>query len=565
MGYDSDDEMARGEVGKCGVAVDTLADMEVLFDGIDPEAVTTSMTINAPANAVWAMYLAMAERKGADLAKVGGTIQNDILKEFIAQKEYIVPPAPSVDLVIDTFEWGPEHVPRWNFVSVSGYHIREAGSTAVQELAFTLADGVHYVRRAQARGLDVDTFAPRISFFFNVHNDFFEEIAKFRAARRIWARRMRHEFGARDPRSWTLRTHAQTAGVSLTAQQPLVNVARVAIQALAGVLAGTNSLHTNAHDEALALPTEEAATLALRTQQVIAHETGVAAVADPLGGSWYLERLTDEMERRAEAYLERIDELGGVEAAIEDAGLHLMVSSGHARAEDERSAIQFLKQRRSDALIVQAEALSDAELIDLADRAGVPVVVFGRHIPELEPVCVHLDNEAGGRIATEHLLRHGHRRIAHIAGPLRFPDARHRLQGYRDALDDAGIPYDDHLVVEGDFREEGGRAAMERLLDRTTEIDAAFVANDQMAAGALRAARDRGLDVPLDLSLVGYDDVLLAQYLSPTLTTVRQPLFDMGRAAGDIAIALLEQKKVEVRTRFEPELVVRESVARRAT
>jgi LacI family transcriptional regulator len=257
--------------------------------------------------------------------------------------------------------------------------------------------------------------------------------------------------------------------------------------------------------------------------------------------------------------------LRGVEAAIEDAGLHLMVSSGHARAEDERSAIQFLKQRRSDALIVQAEALSDAELIDLADRAGVPVVVFGRHIPELEPVCVHLDNEAGGRIATEHLLRHGHRRIAHIAGPLRFPDARHRLQGYRDALDDAGIPYDDHLVVEGDFREEGGRAAMERLLDRTTEIDAAFVANDQMAAGALRAARDRGLDVPLDLSLVGYDDVLLAQYLSPTLTTVRQPLFDMGRAAGDIAIALLEQKKVEVRTRFEPELVVRESVARRAT
>ena len=318
MGYDSDDEMARGEVGKCGVAVDTLADMEVLFDGIDPQTVTTSMTINAPANAVWAMYLAMAERKGADLAKVGGTIQNDILKEFIAQKEYVVPPAPSVGLVIDTFEWGPKHVPRWNFVSVSGYHIREAGSTAVQELAFTLADGVHYVRRAQERGLDVDEFAPRISFFFNVHNDFFEEIAKFRAARRIWARRMRDDFGARDPRSWTLRTHAQTAGVSLTAQQPLVNVARVAIQALAGVLAGTNSLHTDAHDEALALPTEEAATLALRTQQVIAHETGVASVADPLGGSWYLEHLTDDMERRAEAYLARIDELGGVEAAIED-------------------------------------------------------------------------------------------------------------------------------------------------------------------------------------------------------------------------------------------------------
>ena len=256
--------------------------------------------------------------------------------------------------------------------------------------------------------------------------------------------------------------------------------------------------------------------------------------------------------------------LRGVEAAIEDAGLHLMVSSGHARADAERSAIQFLKQRRSDALIVQAEALSDAELIRLADEADVPVVVFGRRVPELATVCVHLDNEAGGRMATEHLLAHGHRRIAHIAGPLRFPDARDRLQGYRDALDGAGIAYDDGLVVEGDFREGGGREAMERLLERTTELDAVFVANDQMAAGVMRAVRDRGLDVPLDLSLVGYDDVLLAQYLSPTLTTVRQPLFDMGRAAGDIAIALLEQKKVEVRTRFEPELVVRKSVAQRA-
>lgn len=255
----------------------------------------------------------------------------------------------------------------------------------------------------------------------------------------------------------------------------------------------------------------------------------------------------------------------GVEAAIEDAGFHLMVSSGHARAGSERSAIEFLKQRRSDALIVQAEALSDGELIELASRSDVPVVIFGRRIPELDAVSVHLDNEAGGRIATEHLLENGHRRIAHIAGPLRFPDARHRLQGYRDALDAAGIAYDDHLVVEGDFREAGGRAAMERLLGRAADLDAVFVANDQMAAGAMRAARDRGLDVPRDLSLVGYDDVLLAQYLSPTLTTVRQPLFDMGRAAADIAIALLEQKKVEVRTRFEPELVVRESVARRAT
>jgi methylmalonyl-CoA mutase N-terminal domain/subunit len=317
MGYDPDHPFSRGEVGKCGVSVCSLADMEALFDGIDPERITTSMTINSPANAIWAMYLAMAERKGADLARLGGTIQNDILKEFIAQKEYIFPPAPSVGLVIDTFEWGPKHVPRWNFISVSGYHIREAGSTAVQELAFTLADGIHYVKRALERGLDIDAFAPRISFFFNLHNDLFEEIAKFRAARRIWARQMREEFGARDPRSWMLRTHAQTAGVSLTAQQPLVNVSRVALQALAGVLAGTNSLHTDAFDEALALPTEEAALLALRTQQVIAYESGVASTADPLAGSYFLETLTNEMERRCLSYFEQIEVLGGVEAGIE--------------------------------------------------------------------------------------------------------------------------------------------------------------------------------------------------------------------------------------------------------
>jgi len=317
MGYDSDHPFSQGEVGKCGVAVSSLADMEALFDGIDPEQVTTSMTINSPANAIWAMYLAMAEKRGADLTKVGGTIQNDILKEFIAQKEYIFPPAPSVKLVIDTFEWGPQHVPKWNVISVSGYHIREAGSTAVQELAFTLADGVHYVRKALARGLDIDEFAPRLSFFFNLHNDFFEEIAKLRAARRIWARQLREVYGAKNPRSWMLRTHAQTAGVSLTAQQPLVNIARVAIQALAGVLGGTNSLHTDSYDEALALPSEEAATIALRTQQVIAFETGVANTVDPLAGSYYLETLTNEMERQAIDYLERIDALGGVEAAIE--------------------------------------------------------------------------------------------------------------------------------------------------------------------------------------------------------------------------------------------------------
>ncbi len=331
MGYDSDHPFASGEVGKCGVAVSSLADMEVLFDKIDPEAISTSMTINAPANAIWAMYLAMAERKGSDLRKVGGTIQNDILKEFIAQKEYIFPPAPSVDLVVDTFEWGPVNVPKWNFISVSGYHIREAGSTAVQELAFTLADGLHYVERALERGLDIDDFAPRISFFFNVHNDFFEEIAKLRAARRIWARQMRDRFGAKDPRSWMLRTHAQTAGVSLTAQQPLVNVARVAIQALAGVLAGTNSLHTDAYNEALALPTEEAATLALRTQQVVAFESGVASTADPLGGSYFVETLTDELERQCHQYFDQIDALGGVEQGIEEGFFALEIGDASYR------------------------------------------------------------------------------------------------------------------------------------------------------------------------------------------------------------------------------------------
>ncbi|MCA9838361.1 MAG: methylmalonyl-CoA mutase family protein [Trueperaceae bacterium] len=317
MGYDADHPFSQGEVGKCGVAVSSLADMELLFEGINPEEVTTSMTINSPANAIWAMYLVMAEKKGADLKKLGGTIQNDILKEFIAQKEYIFPPEPSVKLVIDTFEWGPKAVPKWNFVSVSGYHIREAGSTAVQELAFTLADGLHYVRRALERGLDIDEFAPRISFFFNLHNDFFEEIAKLRAARRIWARQMREVYGAKNPKSWMLRTHAQTAGVSLTAQQAQVNLARVAIQALAGVLGGTNSLHTDAYDEALALPSEEAATLALRTQQVIAYETGVANTIDPLAGSYFLESLTNQMEKQCMDYFGQIDALGGVEKAID--------------------------------------------------------------------------------------------------------------------------------------------------------------------------------------------------------------------------------------------------------
>lgn len=317
MGYDSDHEMSAGEVGKCGVAIDSLEDMELLFQGIPLEQVTTSMTINGPASILWAMYLVAAEKQGADWKKLSGTLQNDILKEYIAQKEFIYPPAPSMRLVIDTFEFGAREVPRFNPISISGYHIREAGATAVQELAFTLRDGMEYVEWALRRGLAIDDFAPRLSFFFNAHSDFFEEIAKYRAARKLWCRIMQQRFGATNPRSWALRFHTQTAGVSLTAQQPYNNVARVALQALAAVLGGTQSLHTNSLDEALALPTEEAATIALRTQQVLLHETGVANTVDPLGGSWYVERLTLDMEHGAMELIERIDAMGGMVAAIE--------------------------------------------------------------------------------------------------------------------------------------------------------------------------------------------------------------------------------------------------------
>ncbi|MGL4650924.1 MAG: acyl-CoA mutase large subunit family protein, partial [Caldilineaceae bacterium] len=317
-GYDTDAPEAEGEFGLCGVACASLRDMEILLDGLPLDQITTSMTINSPAALVWAMYIVAAEKRGVPARKLGGTLQNDILKEYIAQKEFIVPPRPSMRLVTDTIEFAAREMPLWNPVSVSGYHIREAGSTAVQELAFTLADGLEYVRWAVARGLAIDDFAPRISFFFNAHNDFFEEIAKYRAARRIWAHEMRHTFGAQSPRSWLLRFHTQTAGVSLTAQQPLNNVARVALQALAAVLGGTQSLHTNSMDEALALPSEEAVTVALRTQQIIAHETGVTNTVDPLGGSWFVESLTNQMEAQACSYFARIDELGGVLPALEE-------------------------------------------------------------------------------------------------------------------------------------------------------------------------------------------------------------------------------------------------------
>ena len=316
-GYDTDDPRAAGEFGTCGVAISTMADMEILFDGINLEDVTTSMTINSPAAIIWAMFIAVAEKQGADLTKVGGTLQNDILKEYIAQNEYIFPPAPSMRLVVDTVEFATKHMPRWNPISISGYHIREAGSNAVQELAFTLADGFEYVRHCVARGLDIDDFVPRLSFFFNVHNNFFEEIAKFRAARRIWAREMKETFKAENPRSTWLRFHAQTSGASLTAQQPENNVARVSLQALAAVLGGCQSLHTNGKDEAWALPSEDAALLALRTQQIIAHETGVTDTVDPLGGSYFVESMTNQIEAAAYEYFRRIDDVGGVMTALE--------------------------------------------------------------------------------------------------------------------------------------------------------------------------------------------------------------------------------------------------------
>ncbi|HEV2704899.1 MAG TPA: methylmalonyl-CoA mutase family protein [Pyrinomonadaceae bacterium] len=344
MGYDADSPLSEGEVGKCGVAVSSLADMEVLFDGIPLEAVTVSQTINAPASVLLAMYLVVAEKQGADWSKISGTLQNDILKEYIAQKEWIYPIRPAMKLVVDTFEFCTRHVPKYNPISVSGYHIREAGSTAVQELAFTLRDGIEYVQWGVDAGLDVDEFVPRISFFFNAHNDFFEEIAKYRAARRIWARTMRERFHARNERTLQLRFHTQTAGVSLTVQQPLNNIVRVAVQALAGVLGGTQSLHTDAYDEALALPTDQAALIALRTQQIIAEETGVVNTVDPLGGSYFVESLTKKMEDGALDYFEKIDAMGGMVEAVE---------KGFPQREIQDSAYQYQKAvERGDQTIV---------------------------------------------------------------------------------------------------------------------------------------------------------------------------------------------------------------------
>ena len=361
MGYDCDHPMSRGEVGKEGVAVSSLRDMEVLFDGIPLGEVTTSMTINASAVVALAMYVAVAEEQGVPRARLGGTLQADMLKEYIAQKEWIVPPRPAVRIVCDMIEFCAKELPRWNPVSVSGYHIREAGATAVQELAFTLADGIEYVRQCVERGLDVDDFAPRLSFFFDVHNDFFEEVAKFRAARRIWARTMKERFGARRKESLLLRTHAQTAGVSLTAQQPYNNVVRTALQAFAAVLGGTQSLHTNSLDETYALPTEEAVTIALRTQQIIGYESGADRVVDPLAGSYYVEYLTDEVERRALAHIRRIDEMGGMIRAVEE---------GYPQREIAESAYRFQQEvEKGERTIVGVNRFCSG-----GDESGIPIL-----------------------------------------------------------------------------------------------------------------------------------------------------------------------------------------------
>jgi len=385
MGYDTDAPAALGEFGKCGVAISSLKDMEILFDGIPLGDVSTSMTINSPAAIIWAMYIAAAEKQGVHRSKLRGTLQNDILKEFIAQKEFVFPPGPSMRLVVDTIEFGAQEMPQWNTISISGYHIREAGSTAAQELAFTLGDGLEYVRWALRRGLDIDDFAPRLSFFFNSHNDFFEEIAKFRAARRIWAREMKETFGAKDPRSWLCRFHTQTAGVSLTAQQPENNIVRVAIQALAAVLGGTQSLHTNSMDEALALPSEEAVTIALRTQQIIAEESGVANTIDPLAGSFFVEHETNKIEQQVYDYWRQVEALGGVIPAIE---------RGFFQQEISDAAYQY--QRETDAgerIIVGVNGYGDPN-----EDLRIPILAmdpngYDRQVNRLRQLREERDNE----------------------------------------------------------------------------------------------------------------------------------------------------------------------------
>jgi len=437
-GYDSDAPEAEGEFGLCGVAVSSLRDMEVLLDGLPLAAITTSMTINSPAAIIWAMYIAAAEKRGIRRAQLGGTLQNDILKEYIAQKEFIFPPRPSMRLVTDTIEFAAQEMPLWNPVSVSGYHIREAGSTAVQELAFTLADGFEYVRWAIARGLDIDAFAPRISFFFNAHNDFFEEIAKYRAARRIWAHELKETFGAKNPRSWVLRFHTQTAGVSLTAQQPLNNVARVAIQALAAVLGGTQSLHTNSLDEAMALPSAESVTVALRTQQIIAHESGVTNTVDPLGGSYFVEALTNEVERQAYVYFRQIEEHGGVLPALEE---------GFFQREITEAAVRFQREveaRRRIIVGVNDYVSGDQQKIPILQ---MDVAGYKRQIDRLQAVRRTRDNRAARQSLTD-LAQAARRADGNLMQPiLAAVNAYATLQEMMDVLREVWGIYEEPVIL----------------------------------------------------------------------------------------------------------------------
>ncbi|GIV71111.1 acyl-CoA mutase large subunit family protein [Caldilinea sp.] len=437
-GYDTDAPEAEGEFGLCGVACSSLADMQILLDGLPLADITTSMTINSPAAILWAMYIAAAEKRGVPRARLGGTLQNDILKEYIAQKEFIFPPRPSMRLVTDTVEFAARQMPLWNPISVSGYHIREAGSTAVQELAFTLADGFEYVRWALARGLEIDEFAPRISFFFNAHNDFFEEIAKYRAARRIWAREMRETFGARNPRSWMLRFHAQTAGVTLTAQQPLNNVARVAIQALAAVLGGAQSLHTNSLDEALALPSEEAVTVALRTQQIIAHETGVANTVDPLGGSFFVEALTDEIERQARAYFRQIEERGGVLSAIED---------GFFQREIAEAAVRFQREVESGRRVIVGVTDFVSGEQPTPPLLKMDVDGYRRQVARLNEVRRSRDNRAVSQRLAELARAARHEDVNLMAPILDAVNEYATLQEMMDVLREAWGVYEEPVIL----------------------------------------------------------------------------------------------------------------------
>jgi methylmalonyl-CoA mutase N-terminal domain/subunit len=408
MGLDADHDRAEGEVGRCGVSISSLRDMEILFDGIQLQGVSTSMTINGPAAIIWAFYIAAAEKQGADTTKLRGTLQNDILKEYIAQKEYLFPPEPSMRLVVDTIEHATRHMPLFHPVSISGYHIREAGSTAAQELAFTLSDGFAYVEAAMARGLAVDEFAPRLSFFFNAHSDFFEEICKFRAARRIWARHLRDRYGARNPNSLRLRFHTQTAGCSLTAQQPENNIVRVAIQALSAVLGGTQSLHTNSMDETLALPTDHAAKIALRTQQIIATETGVANTVDPLGGSWFVESLTQRMEQQAEDYFARIDKLGGVVRAIE---------AGFQQREIGRAAYVYQQQLEAKRKVM----VGVNEFVEPDEKIDIPLLVIEKRVEDEQRAALaelrrNRDNARATRALSE--LRDAARGTGNLMEPI---------------------------------------------------------------------------------------------------------------------------------------------------